>query len=85
MLFRSVYAENNVVNAADVPIRYGFKAVANLIQEIDLSNLVRSSNGFADRDLESGDYLGIDIQSNADNGDTLNAFVLGIKLRYKIF
>ena len=79
-----IFSSNNVTNAAGDPAQFGFTGPINIIKEINISNLVRST-GFAVRDLEAGDYLGIDVLSDTNNGDDLNAFILGILLRYKVF
>ena len=80
-----VSTENNVINAANVPIRHRWSAVAGYIQEIDISDMVSKTNTFADRGLEAGDYLGVDVERNATNGDDTNARILGVRMRYKVF
>ena len=79
-----IYSSNNVTDAAGVPTQFSFTGPIDIIKEIDISNLVRGT-GFAVRDLEAGDYLGIDVLSDATNGDDLNALILGIMLRYTVF
>ena len=77
--------ENNVDNAAGVPIRHQWQAVAGSIQEIDISDMVSKTNTFADRGLEAGDYLGVDVERNAVNVDNTNARIIGVRMRYKVF
>ena len=80
-----VYTENNVVDAATVPIKHSWLAIAGYIQEVDISDMVAKTNTFADRGLEAGDYLGVDAERNATNSDNTNAKILGVRMRYKVF
>jgi len=80
-----VYTENNIVDGIAVPIQHSFEAVAGYIQEVNITDMVQRTNQFADRGLEAGDYLGVDVESNATRGDNLDARVLGIRMRYKVF
>ena len=80
-----VYTENNVVDAATVPIQHSWLAIQDYIQEIDISDMVSKTNIFADRGLEAGDYLGVDAARDATNGDNTNAVILGVRMRYKVF
>lgn len=77
--------ENNVVDGANVPIQHSWVAVANYIQEINITDMVQRTNQFADRGLEAGDYLGVDVSRDATNGDNTNANILGVRMRYKVF
>jgi len=80
-----VYSENNVIDAANVPIQYSWSAVQDYIQEINITGMVQRTNQFADRGLEAGDYLGVDVERNATNNDNCNANILGVRMRYKVF
>ena len=79
------YNENSVIDGANVPIQYSWLAVQDYIQEINITGMVQSTNQFADRGLEAGDYLGVNVERNATNGDNCNANILGIRMRYKVF
>ena len=79
------YNENNIVDGATIPIKYSFGAVSGYMQEVNVSDMVRRTNSFADRGLEAGDFLGVSVERNATNGDNLNARVLGVRMRYKVF
>ena len=80
-----IYNENTVVDGATVPIQYSWGAVAGYIQEVNVTEMVQRTNQFASRGLEAGDFLGVSVERNATNGDNLNARVLGIRMRYKVF
>ena len=80
------YNENNVINAATIPIQHSWLAIQDYIQEVDISGMVRSTNTFADRGLEAGDYLGVNaVRDTTNNGDNCNAKILGVRMRYKVF
>jgi hypothetical protein len=54
-----------------------FTAVQNILTEIDITDLVDLPNGR----LDKKDYLGIQVSRQA--GDTMDAIVIGAKLRYR--